>query len=137
MALQAQRIAHQRDVAELESEISSQVSDFLVGLFEVADPTENAGEQITARDLLDRGASEIRHELKSGPLVRAALLDSMGWAYRGLGEYERAASLLEESLRLLDEDAHGAPARGPRRELALCRSGAPQGADGAVSGSAR
>ena len=44
----------QRDRAETEAQTSEQVSDFLVGLFEVSDPSEALGDTITAREILDK-----------------------------------------------------------------------------------
>ena len=56
LAIQAGRIAWERDRATQEAETAQQVSDFLVGLFRVADPSEARGNSITAREILDKGA---------------------------------------------------------------------------------
>ncbi|MEL6713564.1 MAG: tetratricopeptide repeat protein, partial [Planctomycetota bacterium] len=98
VTLQNARIRTERDRASLEGEVSGEVSDFLVGLFRLADPTETAGEVVTAEMLLSRGTSEIRASVGSSPAVRAALLNSMGWAWKGLGEYARAREVLEDAL---------------------------------------
>jgi non-specific serine/threonine protein kinase/serine/threonine-protein kinase len=49
MAIQANRIANERDRANQEAETASKVSEFLEGLFEVSDPSEALGNTITAR----------------------------------------------------------------------------------------
>jgi len=100
MAVQARRIARERDRANLEGETAKQVSRFLVGLFEVAKPGEAAADSITARQILDKGADQIGSELRDRPEVRAALLTTMGQAYQSLGLYGRAERLLEDALRL-------------------------------------
>jgi non-specific serine/threonine protein kinase/serine/threonine-protein kinase len=46
-----------------EAETAQQVSDFLVELFEVSDPSEARGNSITAREILDKGAERIDQEL--------------------------------------------------------------------------
>jgi tetratricopeptide (TPR) repeat protein/tRNA A-37 threonylcarbamoyl transferase component Bud32 len=98
---QASRIARERDRA-------NQVTEFLVGLFEVSQPSEAKGNAVTAREVLDAGAGRVRRELKGQPEVQAAMMDSIGRVYYKLGLYDAAEPLLEESLearrRLLGED---------------------------------
>lgn len=107
MAIQNGQIRRERDRAAREVRVSREVSEFLVGLFEVADPSQRVGERVTADMLLRRGTQEIQRSLKSEPRVRAALLESMGLAWKGLGEFETARDLLAESLGL-HEAAGGA-----------------------------
>jgi non-specific serine/threonine protein kinase/serine/threonine-protein kinase len=97
-AIQARRIARERDRANQEAETSHQVSDFLVGLFQVTDPEEGRGRDISAREILDRGSQRIATELREQPAVRATLLNTMGKVYRNLGFYEKALDLTQESL---------------------------------------
>ncbi len=105
MAIQARRIAQQRDRALAaerrsgeEAELARQVSTFLVDLFKVSDPSEARGNQITAREILDRGADRIATELKNQPAVQARLMDTIGYVYQSLGLYSRAGPLLENAL---------------------------------------
>ena len=88
----------QRDRAETEAKTSEQVSDFLVGLFEVSDPSEALGDTITAREILDKGAERIEKELSDQPEVQATLMNTMGIVYMNLGLYDQASQLLEKSL---------------------------------------
>ena len=53
MSVQAARIAEERDRANNEAAIAQQVSDFLVGLFEVSDPSEACDTQGLARIVRD------------------------------------------------------------------------------------
>jgi serine/threonine protein kinase len=102
MVFQSQRIAREARAAE-------QVSDFLVALFEVADPYKAAGNQVTARQILDRGAARIETELRDQPAIRARLMHIMGVVYGNLGLYPEATSLLEQALatrRQLQGEAH-------------------------------
>ncbi len=46
----------QADIASREADAAQQVSDFLVNLFKVSDPSESLGNSITAREILDAGA---------------------------------------------------------------------------------
>ena len=79
--IQANRIAREAATAE-------QVSEFLVGLFEVSDPSEARGNSITAREILDKGAKEIDETLAAQPEVQARLMYTMGNVYRKLRDAE-------------------------------------------------
>ena len=88
----------QRNRAQIEAETARQTTQFMVGLFEVSDPSESLGNSITAREILDKGAERIDTELTDQPETQATLMDTMGQVYTGLGLYSPAASLLENSL---------------------------------------
>jgi non-specific serine/threonine protein kinase/serine/threonine-protein kinase len=101
--LQARRIARERDRANQEAETAGRVSTFLVDLFQVADPEENLGNTITAREILDEGVDRIEGELTDQPEIRAKLLQTMGNVYVSLALYEPARELLEEALETQEE----------------------------------
>jgi tetratricopeptide (TPR) repeat protein len=98
--IQSRQIANERDRANSEAEAKGQVSDFLVGLFEVLDPSEARGNTITVREILDRGAERIDKGLNEQPLVQARLMDTIGQMYQSLGLYQQAGPLLENALRI-------------------------------------
>jgi tetratricopeptide (TPR) repeat protein len=90
----------QRDVARTEAATSDRTTQFMVGLFQLADPSENRGKSVTVKEVLDKGAKEIRSDtssnsLRSEPRIRAELLTAMGEAYSGLGLYQPAGDLLK------------------------------------------
>ncbi len=93
MAAQARRIARERDRAE-------RVSEFLVELFKVSDPSEARGNQITAREILDRGAARIEKELGDEPQVQAQLMNTMGNVYTSLGLYQKAEPIVGRALEV-------------------------------------
>jgi tetratricopeptide (TPR) repeat protein len=89
----------QRDVARTEAATSDRTTQFMVGLFQLADPSENRGNAVTVKEVLDKGAHDIREgaggrSLAREPRVRAELLTAMGQAYSGLGLYQAAQELL-------------------------------------------
>src|SRR5262245_17288672 len=91
MAVQARRIARERDRAE-------RVSSFLVDLFRVSSPGQSRGKEMTAREMLDRGADKIDKELADEPEVQGRLLYTIGRAYDELGQYSRAAGLFTRAV---------------------------------------
>jgi non-specific serine/threonine protein kinase/serine/threonine-protein kinase len=85
-------------MAKQDAALARQTTRFLVDLFAVSDPLESSGETITARELLDRGAERISHDLADQPLTQAELMNTIGDIYRKLGLYDPAISLLERAL---------------------------------------
>ena len=99
VATQQRDIADQaRARAEVEAETAQQTTDFMVGLFEVSDPSEALGNSITAREIMDRGADRIESELSSQPATQATLMETMGAVYTSLGLYNQAVPLLQTAM---------------------------------------
>jgi len=92
----------ERDVALEERRKVNEVVAFVTGLFEVTDPSESRGEEITARELLEAGAARIETELADRPTVQATMMRVLADVYYSLGntlEAERfAARALERQL---------------------------------------
>jgi non-specific serine/threonine protein kinase/serine/threonine-protein kinase len=102
MADQARRVARERDRANEQAAVSRQVTDFLADLFRVSDPSEARGNEITAREVLDRGAARILEDV-TDPAVRAELVGEMGVIYSNLGLTDEAMPLLREAAELHEE----------------------------------
>jgi tetratricopeptide (TPR) repeat protein len=98
MAVQAGRIARERDHASQEAAAAKQLSDFLVGLFNVSDPSEARGNSITAREILDKGAYDIEQTLRDQPEVQNRIRMTIGEVYTNLGVYDAAVSLLTRAV---------------------------------------
>ncbi len=84
--------------AREEAETATEVTDFMVDLFHVSDPSEARGNTITAREVLDKGANTIQQRLADKPVVRTRLMDAMGKVYANLGLHEPAVPLLRKVL---------------------------------------
>jgi len=100
LSVQASAIARERDRANQEAQNAMAVTEFLVRLFEVADPAEARDKDISARELLDRGTDQMSGELENQPEVRAMLSSVLGRVYLKLGLYDEASPLLEQALEL-------------------------------------
>jgi serine/threonine protein kinase len=115
VAFQSLRIAREARAAEaaareaaVAGQTAQQVSDFLVALFEEADPYAAQGRDISAREILDRGQAKIA-ELDGQPEVQATLMHVMGVVYANIGLYQESAALLEKAVdrrRQLHGDRH-------------------------------
>jgi serine/threonine protein kinase len=94
---QAHVAGRERDRAEEALRNSEEVTEFLMSLFQVSDPSNDQLDEITARDLLQRGLARVE-DLNGEPLVQARMLDVIGQVHLHLGDYERAESLQRRSL---------------------------------------
>jgi serine/threonine protein kinase len=99
MAWFAAEARQERDRANQEAAVARSITAFTAGLFELANPATMGAKDASARELLDMGVnrlsaqSDIQH-----PEVRTALLEAAGNAYRGIGEYAKAETLLSDAL---------------------------------------
>jgi serine/threonine protein kinase/tetratricopeptide (TPR) repeat protein len=98
MALQARRIAKERDRANREAETSKRVSEFMTNMFKVSDPGQARGNSVTAREILDKASKEIRAGLSTDPEVQAQMMHVMGGVYDNLGLYPQAQSLFTDAV---------------------------------------
>jgi eukaryotic-like serine/threonine-protein kinase len=104
----------ERDRAEAQRRRAESLNQFLQSLMQRASPEQSRGKILTLRQVLDAGAQELlvrdaRHDAETW----AALLETTGSTYAGLGLYEDARRYLEQALRLRERQ------RNPSREAAL------------------
>ena len=101
--------ARQAEIAARSETVTAErYAQFLVNLFEVTAPEQSKGREVSARDILDRGAARIRKELANEPLLEARLLATIGWAYTRQGLFPEARPIFDESVTL----ARGAGEKG-------------------------
>src|SRR5438128_11381688 len=100
MAVQAHRIAKERDRANREAETSKRVSEFMTNMFKVSEPSQARGNSITAREILDKASKDIHTGLSKDPEVQAQMMHVMGGVYDNLGLYPQAQSLFTDALQI-------------------------------------
>jgi len=98
LSVERDRAQQAAERARTQAARAEKVSEFLAGVFSVADPTKSLGRTVTARELLDGGARQIERDLDGEPEVQAALMEAMGVAYRNLGLYREARELQTKAL---------------------------------------
>ena len=80
-------------------------------MFLVSDPNESKGETITARELLDRGASRLMIGFEEDPEIKSQLLNTIGKVYTNLGLYNSAEEIFLEikgnqNLEVVDKETY-------------------------------
>jgi len=110
------QLKNQRDRAMLaerkalaEAEAANEVTQFLLGLFNGADPQFARGREVSAREMLERGSRELEQKLLDRPLLRARLLAAVGTVYTSIGLPKPSIASLAEAVRLLDADPRADP----------------------------
>lgn len=90
-AMALRRITQERDRA-------ARISDFMVSSFRVVDPSEARGNQVTAREILDKASTQIDQGLSREPEMQSQMLMVMGSVYENLGLYSRAESIYRKAV---------------------------------------
>ena len=83
VAFQARQVQKEAERTREESAAANEVAQFMVDLFETSDPWEASN--ITAQEILDRGAATIRSKLIAQPLAQARLMDTIGKVFTQMG----------------------------------------------------
>ncbi|MBS0571154.1 MAG: serine/threonine protein kinase [Proteobacteria bacterium] len=88
-------------VARTEAHTANAVTDFLVGLFQDADPQRTRGREVSARGLLDQASARLDAVPIAQSLVRARLFTTLGEIYISIGQPRRSTDLLGRAIALL------------------------------------
>ena len=94
---QREQAREQRIVAEQQSDTANAALDYLVSLFEIANPATENPKTITALTILERGRDKIDTELADKPAVQAKLRNAIGSVYHQLGDIQQAKPILAKA----------------------------------------
>ncbi|MEO8433145.1 MAG: serine/threonine-protein kinase [Acidobacteriota bacterium] len=92
-------LASARD-AEAQALRARRVQEFLIGLFQVADPDQSGGETVTAKSLVDQAGRRLQTELSAEPRVQADLLEAVSRIERSLGNLDPARQYAEKAVAI-------------------------------------
>ncbi|MGY6630992.1 MAG: tetratricopeptide repeat protein [Wenzhouxiangella sp.] len=98
-AQQAHRAGIERDRAQYEAAKATLVSDFLVNLFEQADPGQHLGERLSVYRLLELGRDNTE-ALAEAPAQQAMMLATLARVQLALGRPEQAVELSQQALAI-------------------------------------
>ena len=95
-----QRAESARAQAQQQSATTAQVSDFLVSLFEGADPKRGGRPDTPVLALVDKGRARIDSQLRDQPALRAEMKGVLAKVYDNVGRPADAVALYEEAVSL-------------------------------------
>ncbi len=87
------------ELSEQRLDAAETVTNFLRDMLASTDP-RRSGRDVKVIDLLARAAAEVENSFTDQPTTAAALHDSLGVAYTGLGLYDQAEQQLQRALEL-------------------------------------
>ncbi|HRP61988.1 MAG TPA: serine/threonine-protein kinase [Phycisphaerales bacterium] len=102
IAFALNRAVQEAVAAQRAREVSDAVTAFLTQMIESVDPDE-AGRDVTVREVLDRSSKNLATTFADQPLVEARLRHAMGISYWQLGRLTEAAEHLAASVNLRTE----------------------------------
>jgi tetratricopeptide (TPR) repeat protein len=70
----------------------------MTGMFKVSDPSEARGNDIGAREILDKASTQIDTGLAKDPELQAQMMTVMGDVYMSLGLYPQAEALMRRAI---------------------------------------
>lgn len=92
---QSREVAAERDramaaetLAREEAQSAQATSEFLINLFQTADPRTGGNRNITAAELLELGISDLEEDETLDGTVKARLFAALGYSLGNLGDYE-------------------------------------------------
>lgn len=86
--------------AQDEASASQRVSDYLVSLFEQANPEKSGGQALDMNALVARAQAQIDPELSSQPGLRARMLSAVGALHCEIGQFKPCEEDLEQALSI-------------------------------------
>ncbi len=90
----------ERDNALRAEQAARAVKDYMVSVFQAADPEMSGQRDLPVSALLDAGRDHLQSALTNEPRTRAELANILGSVYQSIGQREQALALFEESIQL-------------------------------------
>ncbi len=101
---QQQRVEKERDLAKLEQARAEAINQLLVDAFRAADPSQNRGDKVSAREILDQASLQLANtalDINANVSMRITLAET----YQSLGLSQKAKDILTFDLQAKLESA--------------------------------
>ncbi len=98
--VQKKEVSASRDLALKQLHAAREVASFMTDIFGNADPYNTDGKEITAREILDKGAEKLDASQIQTRETRAQMLEAIGYAYHRQDVDDKAIPLLEKALNM-------------------------------------
>ena len=105
MAVEARRVAIERDHAAAEAAKAEAINLFLQDALGAADPWARGSRNVSLLDALHQAQAKAHAAFRSQPLVEASVLQTLGTTFANLGEFAEADTALHAALALRERVA--------------------------------
>ncbi len=103
--VQANRARVEAQHARAQAERADEIRDFVIGLFDLNDPTKFDLRQLPADALVERGARRIAARYEGRPALQAEMLGIAGTIFADIGDSKHAAEMANSQLAVLGSAA--------------------------------
>ena len=90
---------------KIEVQKANQVKQFMLDSFEITDPDNAQGVDISSKDLLKLSSDKLKNNNSIDSNIKFELLQTLGLAYGKLGSYNQAIELIQQSLLIKPNNA--------------------------------
>jgi serine/threonine protein kinase len=101
LSKRSQALAMETARANVEAKSAGALSEFWQDLFATSDPNRSKGKDLSVRDVLDVGVTQLGSKLTDAPIARATLLLTIAKTYRQLSAMESAKAAIEQASSVL------------------------------------
>ena len=105
---QARIVAQERDVAQQEAKTADRVTNFLVNMFEYANPEVTQGDTLSVFDVLQEASSQVDSFMQDEPEVLESMTLAIGRMYMSLGSNDKAEAWFQKALQRTHEASKAA-----------------------------
>ena len=99
---QSGQIEQQRDRAIAQAEVAQQTSDFMLGIFDAANPYKNNGKELSIKHLLGLAVDELQ-AMETQDQIKVQLLASLALVFNTLEDFKTSEKLVSQASQIVDE----------------------------------
>ncbi len=101
LSVRSQALALETNRANIEAKSAGALGEFWQDLFATADPNRSKGKDLSVRDVLDAGVTQLGSKLGDAPIARATLLLTIAKTYRQLSSMDSAKAALQQAKEII------------------------------------
>ncbi|WP_371192884.1 tetratricopeptide repeat protein [Glaciecola sp. SC05] len=103
---QSGQIEQQRDRAIAQAEVAQQTSDFMLGIFDAADPYKNNGKELSTKQLLNLAIDELQ-TMETQDQIKVQLLASLALVFNTLEDFKTSEKLVSQASQIVEKITAG------------------------------
>lgn len=94
------QVTAERNLAQQQQALAEQSLEFMASFFQASDPVKNAGEELTATEILQLGAERVEQELAEQPTIQQRLFEEIALSFYNNEKLTEAEIYIRKTLAL-------------------------------------